>query len=106
MAGGNEVIQMTKSPDKTQKKSDIATDKAVEDYVSRLTNEHKMLVVLKVQLYGGSWEPMLDDLKNRLDGKPYIFKLVNRIKDDVERIESMKAFEQKHGVDLSDYVEI
>ena len=97
---------MAKSSEKTQKNRDATTENAVKEYVSRLTEEHKMLVVLKLQLYGGSWEPMLDDLKNRLEGKPYIFKLVNRIKDDVDRIESMKKFEAEHGVDLSDYVEI
>ena len=97
---------MAKSSEKTQKNRDASTENAVKDYVSRLTEEHKMLVVLKLQLYGGSWEPMLDDLKNRLEGKPYIFKLVNRIKDDVDRIESMKKFEAEHGVDLSNYVEI
>ena len=97
---------MGQSSEKTQKKHDANTENAVKDYVSRLTEEHKMLVVLKLQLYGGSWEPMLNDLKNRLEGKPYIFKLVNRIKDDVDRIESMKKFEAEHGVDLSNYVEI
>ena len=58
-----------------------------------LSDEHRMLIVLKSQLYGGQWEPMLDDLKNRLAGKPYIFKLVNRIRDDIERIETMRQFE-------------
>lgn len=76
----------------------------VQDYVRGLSNEYKMLVVLKAQLYGGSWEPMLDDLNNRLAGKPYIFKLANRIKDDVERIEEMRNFEAEHGVDLAKYV--
>jgi len=78
----------------------------VQDYVSSLSNEYKMLVVLKAQLYGGSWEPMLDDLNNRLAGKPYIFKLANRIKDDVERIEEMRNFEVEHGVDLAKYVHL
>ncbi len=84
----------------------ISADSAVEAYVGGLDNERKMLVVLKAQLYGGSWEPMLDDLKNRLDGKPYIFKLANRIKDDVERIEEMRAFEAEYDVDLSKYVDL
>lgn len=85
---------------------DKAIDSAVKDFVDRLDDEHKMLVVLKSQLYGGSWEPMLEDLQNRLEGKPYIFKLVNRIRDDVERIEKMKAFEQENNVDLSEFVEL
>ncbi len=94
-----EPAQMSSSPD-----SNVA--KAVADYVNRLSDEHRMLVALKSQLYGGSWEPMLDDLRNRLAGKPYIFKLVHRIQDDVERIEEMRKFETEHKVDLADYVEL
>ena len=78
----------------------------VSDYVKTFSEEHRMLVVLKAQLYGGKWEPMLDDLRNRLAGKPYIFKLANRIQDDVERIEQMRKFEADHNVDLADYVEM
>jgi hypothetical protein len=85
---------------------DLPVESVVEDFVRGLGNEYKMLVVLKRQLYGGRWEPMLDDLKNRLAGKPYIFKLANRIKDDVERIEQMRAFEGEHEVDLADYVDL
>jgi hypothetical protein len=78
----------------------------VIDYVKSLSDEFRMLVVLKRQLYGGSWEAMVDDLKNRLAGKPYIFKLANRIGDDIERIEQMRKFEQNKKVDLADYVEM
>jgi len=78
----------------------------IKDYVERLDEEHKMLVVLKSQLYEGSWDAMLEDLDNRLTGKPYIFKLANRIKDDKLRIQEMKAFEQDHDIDLADYVEL
>lgn len=97
---------MTKNSEKNEDHENISSDAAVEDFVSRLTNEHKMLVVLKAQLYGGSWESMLDDLKNRLAGKPYIFKLVNRINEDVERIEKLRGFEVEHGIDLADYVDL
>lgn len=83
-----------------------AVDQEVSTYANALSPEHRMLVVLKSQLYGGRWEPMLDDLRNRLAGKPYIFKLVNRIKDDIERIESMQTFEAEHRIDLSDYVSL
>lgn len=91
-----------------QKSSRPGSDaaEAVAEYVNRLSDEHKMLVALKSQLYGGSWEPMLDDLRNRLAGKPYIFKLVHRIQDDIERIEEMRKFEAEHKVDLADYVEL
>lgn len=81
-------------------------DKLVADYVNNLSDEHRMLVILKANLYGGSYETMLNDLQNRMDGKPYIFKLVNRIKDDIERIGELMEFEDAHGVDLSEYVKM
>ncbi len=83
-----------------------AVNKAVSDFVEGLSDEHRMLVVLKAQLYGGTWEPMVDDLRDRLAGKPYIFKLANRIGDDIERIEQMQQFETEHKIDLADYVEL
>jgi hypothetical protein len=89
-----------------EKKLSEAKNSAVKDYISRLSEEHKMLVMLKRQLYGGSWEPMMDDLNNRLEGRPYIFKLANRIKDDVSRIEEMRQFEQENEIDLADFVEL
>ena len=85
---------------------ETGVDKVVNDFVAILSDEHRMLVILKAQLYGGTWEPMLDDLRNRLEGKPYIFKLANRIKDDIERIEQMRKFEEEHNIDLADYVEL
>jgi hypothetical protein len=80
--------------------------KVVSDFVNGLSEEHRMLIVLKAQLYDGTWEPMLDDLRNRLAGKPYIFKLANRIQDDIERIEQMQKFEEEHKIDLADYVDL
>lgn len=97
---------MDEPGDKGKKGLETSVSKAVEEYVKGLSNEHRMLVILKAQLYDGTWGPMLDDLQNRLDGKPYIFKLVNRIKDDIERIEQMQEFEKEHNVDLADYVEL
>jgi hypothetical protein len=93
-------------PVRTSNSQDRNVENAVTDYVRTLSNEHKMLVALKAQLYDGSWDAMLDDLRNRLAGKPYIFKLVHRNQDDIERIEQMRKFETEQGVDLADYVEL
>jgi len=97
---------MTESVGNSDKGGDTAVSRVVSDFVNGLSNEHRMLIVLKAQLYDGTWEPMLDDLRNRLAGKPYIFKLANRIKDDVERIEQMQKFEAEHNIDLADYVDL
>jgi hypothetical protein len=85
----------------------VANNKSslVADFVSRLTEEERMLIVLKSQLYERRWEPMRDDLENRLAGRPYIFKLANRIKDDIDRIEKLQKFERENNIDLSDYIE-
>jgi len=97
---------MDQMNEKGGKERKTAVSQVVRDYAGRLSNEHRMLIILKAQLYGGTWEPMLDDLQNRLAGKPYIFKLVTRIKDDIARIEEMKKFEEEHHTDLADHVEM
>jgi hypothetical protein len=78
----------------------------VRRFVEGLTSEERMLVVLKRELYEGSWDEMAADLKARLAGRPYIFKLAHRIADDLERIERLTAFERETGADLADYVRL
>jgi len=73
-------------------------------FVAGLTSEERILVVLKHELYEGNWDEMLLDLQARLEGRPYIFRLVNRIEDDIERIYRMKEFEDKYDADLCEYV--
>ena len=73
-------------------------------FVERLSEEDRMLVLLQGQLYDGDWDAMLADLESRLDGRPYIFKLANRIRDDIARIQKLRDFEQKHHVNLGDFV--
>jgi hypothetical protein len=92
-------------PGRTSNHRDKNVEQAVIDYVSRLSEEHKMLLALRTHLYGGSWDPMLDDLRNRLAGKPYIFKLAHRIEDDIQRIEEMRKFEAEHQVDLAEHAD-
>ena len=85
--------------DPTQQPSD-----EVREFVARLTAEERMLVVLKRELYEGDWEAMVADLHARLEGRPYVFRLVHRIQDDVQRIERLRAFERLHQTDLGEFV--
>ena len=78
--------------------------KKVRRFVEGMTREEQMLVVLKSELYQGSWDEMVADLQARLEGGPYIFKHAHRITDDLERIGRLKEFEQSCGVDLGDYI--
>ena len=76
----------------------------VKRFVDELTTEERMLVVLKAELFEGSWDEMVADLQARLSGRPYIFKLANRITEDLDRIRRLRQFEESCGVDLSEYV--
>jgi hypothetical protein len=49
---------------------------------------------------------MTGDLEARLEGRPYIFRLAHRIRDDLVRIRRLRDFEQASGMDLSEYVEL
>jgi 6-phosphogluconate dehydrogenase len=89
-----------------KKNNGITADPQVDSFVRGLDEPHRMLVILKAQLYGGQWQPMLEDLQNRLEGKPYIFKLANRIKDDIERIHRLRTFENENETDLADFVKL
>ncbi len=75
-------------------------------FADSLTSEERMLVVLKRELYEGSWDEMVADLRARLEDRPYIFRLAHRIIDDLERIKRLRAFERQHDVDLSDFVDL
>ncbi len=89
---------MTSAPNDAENK--------VRRFVEGMTNEERMLVILKHELYEGSWEEMVTDLKARLEGRPYIFKLAHRINDDLERIDRLMHFENQLGVDLGKYVNL
>ena len=75
-------------------------------FVQGMTSEERMLVVLNRELYDGSWDEMVADLKARMEGRPFIFKLANRITDDLHRIERLRKFEQSTGIALSDHVNL
>jgi hypothetical protein len=77
-----------------------------EQFLRTLSREERILVVLKAELYDGAWDEMVADLQARLEGKPYIVKLATRIEDDLKRIETLRAYEQREHVNLSDYIKL
>ncbi|MCK5272250.1 MAG: hypothetical protein KAJ52_06715 [Sedimentisphaerales bacterium] len=85
--------------------SSTPVDVVIKAFIAGLHEEERMLILLQKELYEGSWQEMLTDLNNRLEGRPYIFKLANRIRDDLSRIEKLWAFEREHNIKLADYVE-
>lgn len=73
-------------------------------FMDRLTDEQKLLLVLKRELYSRDWRPMITDLRNRLEGRPYVLRLAARIDDDLKRIEQLMELEARYKVDLSEYL--
>lgn len=81
-----------------------APEQRHRDFVAGLAPGERLLVALRDELYEGSWERMLEDLRDRLDNRPFIFKLANRIESDVAAIEKMRAYERDGGVNLRDFL--
>ncbi len=73
---------------------------SVRDFYNLLSREEKQLLLLRNELYGGSWEEMEQDLRRRLERKPYVFRLMNRIEEDLARIDRLRAYEETHHTDL------
>ncbi len=69
-----------------------------------LSKVEKMLVAVREELYEGSWDRMLRDLEARMRGRPYVFKLTERIEQDVAAIERLRDYEREFGVDLAEFV--
>jgi len=77
-----------------------ATRLAHKRFFESLTPEENVLITVRDELYSGSWESMLEDLRARLEGKPYIFRLATRIEDDIARIGRLQRYEREHDIDL------
>jgi hypothetical protein len=73
-------------------------------FVAGLASGERLLITLRDELYEGSWDKMLGDLRDRLAKRPYIFKLSSRIENDIAAIEKLGAYEQAAGVNLADYL--
>lgn len=76
-----------------------------EDFVSRLPDKDKTLLILRDQLYEGSWQEMVMDLDGRLNNGFQVFELTELIEADLARIEVLADYENKHDINLGDFLE-
>jgi len=72
----------------------------IEGYVRGLGKLDLTFLIIRDELYGGAWDEVEHDLRARLKGKPFIFRLTERIEDSLARIARLKGFEAERGVDL------
>ena len=73
----------------------------LQEFIVQLTDEEKMLIRLQEELYESSWDAILTDLRNRLAGRPYIFKLPNSVRNDIARVKKLIRFEEQHDIKLN-----
>ncbi|MGE4602083.1 MAG: hypothetical protein AAEJ65_04185 [Planctomycetota bacterium] len=75
------------------------------EFLRKLPPHERTLLVLREELYEGSWNEMKIDLESRLNKGPHVFELVEKIEADMERIERLVSYEQSHDIDLGEYLE-
>lgn len=85
----------------TPSPTDPALQLPPDAFWENLEAYERVLVQVRETLYEGSWDRVLADLRARLDGKPYVYKLSQTIARDVAAIERMRAYERARGVDLA-----
>jgi len=76
--------------------------------VGSLSEEERMLLKLRDELYEGSWEQFVMDLKARLAGEPYVFEIgssSDRLKETINHhlsiITKLKEVEMRMGINLN-----
>ena len=69
-------------------------------------DEERMLLEIRDQLYGGSWDAFLEDLTARLESRPHVFEVgppSQRLEDTIQRhlrlIRQMKQRGDPAGMD-------
>jgi hypothetical protein len=74
----------------------------IRRFIKTLTEDDRLLVALRDEIYGGSWKRMRQDLLDRLEGRPYILKLAARIRDDIGRIDKLEKYERRYNVNVAE----
>jgi hypothetical protein len=64
-----------------------------------------MLVDLRDELYFGSWETMVGDLRDRQKARPYVWKIHDPIAQDLTRIPELLGLECEMGENLATVID-
>lgn len=76
-------------------------ENAIREFVESLDERDRMLIEVRDVLYEGRWSDMLADMTAARDGGPFVFKIAERVEEDLERARRMRNFEQTHDVQLN-----
>ncbi len=81
-------------------------NRKIQAILDSLSEQDRVLVVCAYQLYDGNWDALLNDLLARLEGRPYVLKLGDKIKEDIERLHRLREIERTYKIKLGDYIKI
>ena len=75
--------------------------------IQQLTSEERMLLTIRDELYEGRWGLMVQDLRDRLEGRPHVFeicppsaRLRETIAEHLSMIDRLQEIERRHNADL------
>jgi len=103
----SEARSRSKSPGAARKKPSRKKKPAsegVEEFVRGLAETERIALIVRDELFGGSWENMRKDLEAHAAGRPYVFRLASRIDEDLKAVAKLSAFERRRKVNLSEYL--
>lgn len=78
----------------------------VKAVLDAMSDQDRVLILCNYGLYGGDWGLLRKDLLDRLTGRPYVLKVGERIREDLERVDRFEVIEKECGISLADYVTI
>lgn len=81
-----------------------AAPQSVDEFARGLAETERIALIVRDELFGGSWENMRKDLEARAAGKPYVFRLASRIDEDLKAVAKLSAFERRRKVNLAEYL--
>lgn len=86
----------------------MVADKAklANQFLATLEQPERMLIILRDELYEKSWDSMINDLKARLNGEPFIFKLADKIDKDLQSVDKIRKFEADNNINLGEFLNL
>ncbi|MDP7032954.1 MAG: hypothetical protein QF752_00530 [Planctomycetota bacterium] len=73
-----------------------------QEFMTSLTEEDLLLVRLARDLYCDDWDAMVEDLRDRQQGRAYVFEVpADRLGDHLRRIERLQQFEMRFSIKIS-----
>jgi hypothetical protein len=67
------------------------------EVLAALEPEVRRLVAVVQTLYRGSWDDCAEDIRRRRAGKPYLFKLSLGLRDELDWLHRLQAYETARG---------